>query len=155
MLSHTAYLLSDDCLQQRLQLFQANVGIAIFCCGPVATLLLCRPATCIARSILPRFASQHTQTHQMTPLPPPLHIAQSIKLWWGYLRVEASGTHLKCQMISDSDGRVMDQVRFTLSNNVELVSPMVTCICSVAPQLEALHVTRLLCRVLASLQKLQ
>eukprot|EP00878_Enallax_costatus_P019287 GHUV01020344.1.p1 GENE.GHUV01020344.1~~GHUV01020344.1.p1 ORF type:complete len:392 (+),score=91.17 GHUV01020344.1:31-1206(+) len=40
----------------------------------------------------------------------PADIWQSIKLWWGYLRIQATGTELKTQMISDSDGSVMDSL---------------------------------------------
>jgi hypothetical protein len=39
-----------------------------------------------------------------------LLLLQSIKLWWGYLRVEANGTQLKCEAVSDLDGRVLDSV---------------------------------------------
>lgn len=41
--------------------------------------------------------------------PPP----QVIKLWWGYLRLEASGTELHAHVISDRDDSLMDE--FTLT----------------------------------------
>jgi hypothetical protein len=60
----------------------------------------------------------HTQTHTLEPTdpspPPPPKIKQTqpqkkaIKLWWGYLRCEADAARLACEMVSDSDGGVMD-----------------------------------------------
>jgi hypothetical protein len=34
-----------------------------------------------------------------------------IKMWWGYLRVRASGTELLGEVVSDSDGSLMDSFR--------------------------------------------
>lgn len=42
--------------------------------------------------------------------PKPAEIWQNIRLWWGYLRIHASGTQLKCEAVSDSNGGVTDTV---------------------------------------------
>lgn len=42
----------------------------------------------------------------------PSPIWQSIKFWWGYLRVEASATRLTAEVVSDQDGQLLDS--FTL-----------------------------------------
>uniref|UniRef100_A0A383VVS5 Purple acid phosphatase n=1 Tax=Tetradesmus obliquus TaxID=3088 RepID=A0A383VVS5_TETOB len=38
----------------------------------------------------------------------PPDIWEVIKLWWGYLRIEASATELKCEVVSDMDSSLMD-----------------------------------------------
>eukprot|EP00877_Chromochloris_zofingiensis_P010708 jgi/Chrzof1/5891/Cz16g19170.t1 len=48
---------------------------------------------------------------------PPRNVWQKIKLWWGYLRVQANGTHLHCEAITDSDGSVMDKVTLIKAGN--------------------------------------
>lgn len=39
----------------------------------------------------------------------PAPIWRSVKLGWGYLRVEATGGRLKAEMVSDADSRAMDR----------------------------------------------
>lgn len=41
---------------------------------------------------------------------------QTIKLWWGYLRIEASGSQLKCEAVSDLNGSVMDAITLVKSD---------------------------------------
>ncbi|GFR45131.1 hypothetical protein Agub_g6511 [Astrephomene gubernaculifera] len=41
----------------------------------------------------------------MDPLPVWL---KSLSLWWGYARMEVSGTHLSVEVVSDEDGRLLD-----------------------------------------------
>lgn len=71
----------------------------------------CRIAPCIASSL------------QFLPFPHLLlmrcccHGPQTIKLWWGYLRIQASGTQLQTQMISDSDGSIMDSLTLRKPQN--------------------------------------
>jgi hypothetical protein len=38
---------------------------------------------------------------------------QTIKLWWGYLRLQASGTELHVEAVSDLDGSLMDSFTIT------------------------------------------
>lgn len=35
---------------------------------------------------------------------------QAIRLTWGHLRLEVSGSQLKCEAVNAKDGRVMDSV---------------------------------------------
>ncbi len=39
------------------------------------------------------------------PLP-----SQALKLWWGYVRLEANATCMTLQSVSDEDGRVVDSL---------------------------------------------
>ena len=36
-----------------------------------------------------------------------LHILQVLALWWGYLRVYASATEMRMEMVSDLDGTTL------------------------------------------------
>jgi hypothetical protein len=68
-----------------------------------------QPSPCSSRMLTPC----GERSCACTPLA--VRCAQTIRMWWGYVRLVADGRQLKCEAVSDLDGKVMDSVTLVKS----------------------------------------